>query len=426
MRRPSTTSFFLFWGIAVLTALGSTGCAPVNQLNTLAQNFSSFNALGSAQYDLATDLRTRAEDAHEIYQDLYRKEYDTNKPVTSREELKKLGRYAEKVNLCKDKYSSVFDNGEYNGGNTDIIEKRNALLKNLAGMVKQLANIVDIANGKDGIDIKMVSNDLSEASATLKAGLTEIGDAAGYTTVGAVVSVFTTVANLAEQAANNQRALSQLRDLLNTDPAQKNSIWYKLQAAIGDLENTNSGTKTELLSLADVWEECQNSIILASGNVSENSPDTLKLSSAQLRNTYNADLHALSTQLTSDTNVKNMNDQLEKIRNSISDIHSQPYGNITPNQALNDLCQAGEAINTIEQAVNSSRGTSTNPGSAASAAHTGTAAHSVSHPATAPASSSQSSSKGAAQTMSCDTTTQSSPPASNPQAPSESTQQASN
>jgi hypothetical protein len=131
--------------VPILASLGLGACSspagPLGELNTAFQNFS---ASATAQQELADDLKARAEDAHEIYRELYASDYNRNKPVISEEEAKKPGVYIPTINLCRSKYETVLQNGYYSGVNTDTIDQRASLIKNLGGLVAQLVKIADL------------------------------------------------------------------------------------------------------------------------------------------------------------------------------------------------------------------------------------------------------------------------------------------
>jgi hypothetical protein len=121
-------------------------------------------------------------------------------------------------------------------------------------------------------------------------------------------------------------------------------------------------------------------LLLASGNVADSSSDELKLSSAQIRLSYNQDLHALSAKLATDTNVKNLNSQLETISGDIQKIQMVASNGFDLSSTLNDICQAGDIAHSILSAAQSSGGASSHAaqvpagGAAAGAIHGGGAA----------------------------------------------------
>jgi hypothetical protein len=111
------------------------------------------------------------------------------------------------------------------------------------------------AGAKDGI---------TNAGSVLGFVLGEVGQAPVAGNVATIVSIGLKVYQLSVTVENNEKAMSKLKDLLSTDPNDKNSVWKPLQSAIDGLKNTNAGAAAELINIADVWEECQNALLAIS------------------------------------------------------------------------------------------------------------------------------------------------------------------
>jgi hypothetical protein len=312
--------------LSLAATLTLAGCAPpTTQLTALLTGVTTPSKSLADAADLAAELKQRAKNTHDTYVRIYPNAVETDRLQ------------------CRTKYDDFFVYGD----NTKVVESRKDALDNLAAIV---AGLIKMAGGDKSGD-----NALADAQNILGAVASDLK----YAPLGSNAQIMFKTVQVLQQYAQNERADQLLRDALSKDQAGKSNIWNSLDTSIDNIKNTNSAAGKELENTTDVWEECQRAIYSAAGRLDTfKSSDEVKLASAELEQDFDADMNTLSARLKSAEDVKQLDSQLDKIKQLLLAVQA---GLDNPNTTdwtglLYSTCQVGSIIASATQGSGSTVG----------------------------------------------------------------------